>query len=102
MSAALAKNLPHRSRENEFTDGRVLKNTFAMFVVKRRELRVACIRSTHKKALGNLHEDSMGLPIFAVFTECRAFSLAHLIATNRNEMKQYTDLDSGIFRKMNG
>ena len=23
VSAALAKNLPHRSRENEFTDGRV-------------------------------------------------------------------------------
>ena len=25
VEAALAKNLPHRSRENEFTDGRVLR-----------------------------------------------------------------------------
>jgi hypothetical protein len=25
VEAALAKNLPHRSRENEFTDGRVKK-----------------------------------------------------------------------------
>ena len=33
VEAALAKNLPHRSRENEFTDGRVGK--LFSFVVRR-------------------------------------------------------------------